>query len=95
MFFLSSTICNVCRCAGRNSCAKFCFKVQLQNTLEGMITIKIYDALRRERRTLANEFKQTGHHTAEFDASKLACGMYIDTLVTDKYSAVKRMILTK
>ncbi|MBI2428903.1 MAG: T9SS type A sorting domain-containing protein [Ignavibacteriales bacterium] len=62
---------------------------------DGIVVIKIYDALGREVRTLVNEFKSTGRYTADFDASRLASGIYIYKLVSGDYSAVKKMILLK
>lgn len=62
---------------------------------DGMVTIKIYDALGREVQTLVDEFQQTGRYTAEFDASRLASGIYIYKLVSGDYSAVKKMLLIK
>ena len=62
---------------------------------DGMVTLKIYDALGREVQTLVNEFKQTGRYTAEFDASRLASGIYIYKLVSGEYSAVMKMVLVK
>lgn len=62
---------------------------------DGMTTLKIYDALGREVKTLVNEFKTTGRYTSEFDASRLSSGVYIYKLVSDKYSAVKKMLLVK
>lgn len=62
---------------------------------DGMVTLKIYDALGREVKTLVNEFKQTGRYTTEFDASTLSSGVYIYKLASDKYSSVKKMLLVK
>lgn len=62
---------------------------------DGIVTIKIYDALGREVQTLVNEFKLTGRYTAEFDASRLASGIYVYKLVSGEYSAVKKMLLVK
>ena len=70
---------------------------------DGMVAIKIYDALGREVRTLVNEFKSTGRYSVEFDASSLASGMYIYKIVAqpaeggrnDAFTAVKKMMLVK
>lgn len=62
---------------------------------DGMTTLKIYDALGREVKTLVNEFKTTGRYTATFDASTLSSGVYMYKLVSDKYSTVKKMLLVK
>lgn len=62
---------------------------------DGIVTLKIYDALGREVKTLVNEFKTTGRYTVKFDASKLSSGVYIYKLVSGEYSAVKKMALVK
>ncbi len=40
------------------------------------VTIKIYDILGREIRTLVNEFKQAGYYQAIFDGTNFASGVY-------------------
>jgi len=62
---------------------------------DGLVILKIYDALGREVSTLVNEFKQTGRYTASLDASRLSSGVYIYTLTSGKYSATKKMVLVK
>jgi len=62
---------------------------------DGIVTLKIYDALGREVSTLVNEFKQTGRYTASLDASRLSSGVYIYKLTSGKYSATKKMMLVK
>jgi len=72
---------------------------------DGIVTLKIYDALGREVSTLVNEFKQAGRYTTTFsatggsasggDASKLSSGVYIYKLTSGKYSATKKMMLVK
>lgn len=62
---------------------------------DGLATIKIFDALGREVKTLVNEFKQPGRYTAEFDASRLASGVYIYKIISGDFSAVKKMLLIK
>jgi hypothetical protein len=62
---------------------------------DGLVLLKIYDALGREVSTLVNEFKQTGRYTASLDGSRLSSGVYIYKLVSGKYSATKKMMLVK
>ncbi|KAB2920895.1 MAG: T9SS type A sorting domain-containing protein, partial [Bacteroidetes bacterium] len=62
---------------------------------DGLTTLKVYDALGREVAELVNEFKPTGRYTASFDASRLSSGVYVYRLVSDKYSAVKKMLMLK
>ncbi|MHB1050655.1 MAG: T9SS type A sorting domain-containing protein [Bacteroidota bacterium] len=62
---------------------------------DGLVILKIYDALGREVSTLVNEFKQTGRYAASFDASKLSSGVYIYKLTSGKYTATKKMMLIK
>jgi hypothetical protein len=62
---------------------------------DGLVLLKIYDALGREVSTLVNEFKQTGRYAATLDASKLSSGVYLYKLTSGKYSATKKMMLVK
>ena len=61
----------------------------------GNVALRVYDILGKKVATLVNDYKQTGRYTVKFDASKLSSGMYIYKLVSEKYSAVKKMILVK
>jgi hypothetical protein len=61
----------------------------------GMITLKVYDMLGKEVATLVNEVKQAGYYSATFDASKLASGIYISTIQTNKFTQSKKMSLVK
>ncbi len=44
---------------------------------DGLVTLKIYDVLGREIKTLVNEQKTTGRYEVKFNASTLASGVYI------------------
>ncbi|MBM4158786.1 MAG: T9SS type A sorting domain-containing protein [Ignavibacteria bacterium] len=60
------------------------------------VTIKIYDILGREMRTLLNsEYRESGRHIIEFSASGLASGVYFYRLTAGEYNAVKKMVLLK
>ena len=62
---------------------------------DGLTTLKVYDVLGREVAELVNEFKTTGRYTVSFDASRLSSGVYVYRLVSEKYSAVKKMLMLK
>jgi len=62
---------------------------------EGTVTLKIYDLLGREVKTLVNEQKAAGRYEVEFDADDLASGVYIYRLQVNDYASSKKMILMK
>jgi hypothetical protein len=45
--------------------------------------------------TLVNSFMQAGSYTYQFDASKLASGIYIYRIETGNFVSAKKMILLK
>ena len=62
---------------------------------ESFITIKIYDFLGREVKTLVNDFLSTGSYEILFDASDLTSGTYFYTMIAENYSNTKKMIILK
>jgi M6 family metalloprotease-like protein len=69
--------------------------IEYQLPKDGFVSLKIYDILGREVRTLVNEYKSQGRYSVSFDASKLASGVYIYQLKSNNYSSIKKMILAK
>ena len=61
----------------------------------GNVSLKVYDLLGREIATLVNEAKQPGSYTVNFNASKLASGMYIYKIESGSFSSVKKMLLVR
>ncbi|RPI13376.1 MAG: T9SS C-terminal target domain-containing protein [Ignavibacteriae bacterium] len=62
------------------------------------VTLKVYDLIGREVTTLVDDNQSEGVYTVDFDASKftqLTSGIYFYKLETEKYSDVKKMILSK
>jgi hypothetical protein len=62
------------------------------------VTFRIFDLIGREIATLVDEFQSEGKYTVGFDASNypnLTSGIYFYKLETEKYSDVRKMILTK
>jgi hypothetical protein len=62
---------------------------------KNLVNLKVFDVLGREVATLVNEVKEAGSHTVDFDASKLASGMYIYTLTSGNFTATKKMMFLK
>ncbi|MBL1212580.1 MAG: PQQ-binding-like beta-propeller repeat protein [Ignavibacteriae bacterium] len=68
-------------------------KYQIPN--EGTVSLKVYDVLGKELKTLVNEFQSQGTYNVKFDASNLPSGIYIYRLTAGKYSESKKMMLIK
>jgi len=61
----------------------------------GSVTLKIYDILGNEVKTLVNEQKEMGRYTVTFNASSFASGMYVYQLRANDYTSTKKMLLLK
>ncbi len=59
------------------------------------VTIKVYDLLGKEVKTLVNEFKKAGFHQVEFDASNYASGVYFYRIEAGSFVQAKKMVLVK
>jgi len=59
------------------------------------VTLKVYNALGQEVRTLINQFMESGLHTINFNASELNSGIYFYKLDAGQFSEVKKMTLIK
>ena len=71
-------------------------KINYSLPVEGNVTLKIYDILGREVRTLINnEMKSAGQYTINFDASTLPSGVYLYRLQSGDFVQVKKMMLIK
>ena len=70
--------------------------IRYQIPKDGIVTLKVYDILGREVKTLVNEFKTKGRYEVQFDANKLASGVYLyqfqtsnGVIITKKLSLLK------
>lgn len=61
----------------------------------GLVTLKVYDALGKEVATLVNQELSAGSYQAKFDASKLTSGIYFYKLQSGNYSDIKKAMLIK
>jgi len=59
------------------------------------VTVKVFDALGREIRTLVNQQLETGSYSATLSAENLSSGMYYYTLQSGNFKETKKMILMK
>jgi len=61
----------------------------------GLVTLKIYNILGQQVRTLVNESQNAGTHKISFNASSLTSGVYFYSLTSGSFSQVKKMMLIK
>jgi gingipain R len=61
----------------------------------GFVTLKVYDILGNEVKTLVNESKPAGKYEVEFDGSNFSSGIYFYKLTAGDFSEVKKMTLLK
>ena len=61
----------------------------------GFVSLKVYDVLGNEVKTLINENKPAGSYTVTFDGSNLSSGIYFYKLESGSFIETKRMILLK
>ncbi|MBI5472618.1 MAG: T9SS type A sorting domain-containing protein [Ignavibacteriae bacterium] len=59
------------------------------------VTLKVYDLLGREVKTLVNEQMHPGSYSRTFDASGLSSGVYFYRLRAGEFVSVKRMMLLR
>src|SRR3972149_4339737 len=69
--------------------------IEYQITEYGLVSIKIFDVLGKEVRTLVYEEKSPGIYKVSFDASNLASGIYLYQLQTSGDISSKKMLLVR
>ena len=69
--------------------------IQFQLPKNGFVTLKIYDILGKEVAALVNDQKTQGRYSVNFDASRLASGVYIYQLLVNDYESSKKMLFLK
>jgi len=70
-------------------------KINFALPKQGFVTMKIYDVLGREVKTLVNEVKTPGNYIVEFNANELASGVYFYKIEVNGFVDVKKMMLIK
>jgi hypothetical protein len=69
--------------------------ISYQISTAGDVTLKVYDLLGREVKTLVNERQNAGSHSVTFDANTLPSGVYFYRLESGTYAEVKKLVLLK
>ena len=61
----------------------------------GFVSLKVYNVIGKEVKTLVNEIKPAGIYSIEFDGSDLPSGIYFYKIEVGHFSQVRKMILVK
>ncbi len=69
--------------------------IKYQIPVPGYVTLKVFDLLGREVKTLVDGNLNAGFYNAELNASDLSSGIYFYRIQTDKFTAVKKLLLIK
>ncbi len=59
------------------------------------VTLKVYDVLGNEIKTLVNEEKTAGNYEIDFGGKELPSGVYFYKLNSNNFSMTKKMILIR
>jgi hypothetical protein len=59
------------------------------------VLMRVYNLLGQVVSTLANEYESEGTHMKQFDASRLATGVYLYSLVSGRYRETRSMVVLK
>jgi hypothetical protein len=70
-------------------------RIEFDMPSSGPVSIKLFNLLGSEVMTLFNGFKEAGYHAITVDASNIPSGIYFCKMVSDKFTAVRKLILTK
>ncbi len=69
--------------------------IQYQIPKSGLVTLKVYDVLGREVKTLVNQYQNVGSHEINFNAANLSSGVYFYQLRGGNFVSTKKMILLR
>jgi hypothetical protein len=61
----------------------------------GFVSLKVFDILGREVKSIVNEVQSAGTYTVQLDASSLSSGIYFYTLRSGGFAETKKMIVAK
>lgn len=64
-------------------------------SVNGLVTLKVYDMLGRQVKALVNERQSAGNHSVAFDAERMPSGIYFYRLQAGMRSETKKLVLLK
>lgn len=70
-------------------------KINFALPKQGLVTLKVYDMLGKEVKTLVNEVKSAGNYTVDFNGSQLTSGVYFYKIQSNGFTDIKKMTLIK
>ena len=70
-------------------------KIQYEIPVEGKVSIKVYDILGREIKTLLDNYLKPGKYEIEWNADNFVSGIYFYQLKANSFIQTKKMILLK
>ncbi len=70
-------------------------KITYTLALKSAVTLKVYDAIGSEVRTLVNQEQEAGSYEINFDAASLTSGVYLYKIIAGDFVSVKKMLLLK
>ncbi|HEY6951864.1 MAG TPA: phospholipase D-like domain-containing protein, partial [Bacteroidota bacterium] len=69
--------------------------LEVRVATHGLVSVRVFDVLGREIATLMNEIKAPGVYRLNWDASRLASGMYLCKMQTGTFNSTKKMLLVR
>lgn len=70
-------------------------KVRFAIPVSGRVSMKLYNAVGEEVMEIINQDYGAGHYEVEINSSNLASGIYFYKIVTNNFTAVKKLIIMK
>jgi len=70
-------------------------KINYQLKESGYVTLKVFDALGREVKSLVNQYKLAGEYQIDFDGSGVPSGVYFYKFTSGSFTETKKMVLMK
>ncbi len=70
-------------------------KINYQLPKDGLVTLKVYNELGEEVKTLVNQYQTSGIYNVDFNASNLSTGVYFYKLQAGDFVSIKKMLLLK
>ena len=59
------------------------------------LMLEVYDVLGRKVKTILDDRFEVGRYRVRFDGGDLPSGVYFYSLISNKFSSVKKMVLVK